>query len=153
MVDFEVIVDRELLTVADDLRDFQKDALRFALERTIKKLGNISPEGVTGELKENWEYEIEEYDATIRNTASNSLFRMVGRGPGKPPPTSAIASWARSKGINPFVLSKAIGEKGTKRWRDKDNPLKLLRNHKLKGDSPARTVADILKKEMDKFKV
>ena len=37
-----------------------------------------------------------------------------GRRPGKQPPVDAIRSWANSKGIDPFVLARSIGRKGTK---------------------------------------
>lgn len=38
-----------------------------------------------------------------------------GRGAGKsPPPVAAIANWANSKGIDPFVLARSIGRKGIK---------------------------------------
>lgn len=37
-----------------------------------------------------------------------------GRLPGNPPPASALESWARRKGLNPYAVSKSIGQKGTK---------------------------------------
>lgn len=37
-----------------------------------------------------------------------------GRLPGNPPPASALESWARRKGLNPYAVAKSIGRKGTK---------------------------------------
>jgi len=37
-----------------------------------------------------------------------------GRKPGRPPPTDAIAGWARRHGANPFVVARAIGRHGTR---------------------------------------
>lgn len=42
------------------------------------------------------------------------LFVERGRAPGKMPPIAAIAGWAARKGIDPFVLARSIGRKGTK---------------------------------------
>ncbi len=42
------------------------------------------------------------------------LYVEKGRGPGKPPPVGAVAGWAARKGINPYVLARAIGRRGTK---------------------------------------
>jgi hypothetical protein len=42
------------------------------------------------------------------------LFVEKGRRPGRMPPVDAVASWARRHGINPFVLARAIGRRGTK---------------------------------------
>lgn len=42
------------------------------------------------------------------------LWVEKGRGPGKMPPVAALQPWARRHGVNPYVLARAIGRKGTK---------------------------------------
>jgi len=42
------------------------------------------------------------------------LFVERGRAAGKMPPIAAIAGWAARKGIDPFVLARSIGRKGTR---------------------------------------
>ena len=37
-----------------------------------------------------------------------------GRRPGSPPPTAAVAGWARRKGLNPYLVARAIGRRGIK---------------------------------------
>lgn len=46
--------------------------------------------------------------------SKQAYYADQGRRPGKPPPISAIEPWARAKGIDPFVLARSIGRKGTK---------------------------------------
>jgi len=50
-----------------------------------------------------------------------------GRMPGKSPPVKAnIKRWAESAGVNPYVLARSIGEKGTKGTH-------FIRNGMIKG--------------------
>lgn len=37
-----------------------------------------------------------------------------GRRPGRMPPPQAVAPWARAHGMDPFVLARSIGRKGTR---------------------------------------
>jgi len=50
----------------------------------------------------------------IGPSVAYGLYAELGRGPGRPPPVSAVASWARAHGMDPFVLARSIGRKGTK---------------------------------------
>jgi hypothetical protein len=43
-----------------------------------------------------------------------AFFVEHGRRPGRPPPTDAIAGWARRHGIPPFLVARAIGRRGTR---------------------------------------
>lgn len=52
--------------------------------------------------------------ATIGPRAPYAQYVERGRGPGKPPPVSAVEPWARAHGIDPFLLARAIGRRGTK---------------------------------------
>lgn len=42
------------------------------------------------------------------------LYVERGRRPGKPPPVSAVAAWARRHGVSPYLVARAIGRKGVK---------------------------------------
>jgi hypothetical protein len=42
------------------------------------------------------------------------LYVERGRAPGRPPPVSAVAGWARRHGISPFLVARAIGRKGVR---------------------------------------
>jgi len=55
--------------------------------------------------------------AEIRAHTDYAKYTITGRGPGKMPPFgdgSDLANWARRAGINPFLVARAIGRKGTK---------------------------------------
>ena len=43
-----------------------------------------------------------------------AYFAHEGRRPGRMPPVDAVEGWAKRKGMNPFILARAIGRKGTK---------------------------------------
>lgn len=40
------------------------------------------------------------------------LYVERGRRPGRPPPQSAVAGWARRHGASPFLVARAIGRRG-----------------------------------------
>jgi len=42
------------------------------------------------------------------------LYVERGRRPGRPPPVSAVAAWARRHGVSPFLVARAIGRKGVR---------------------------------------
>lgn len=50
----------------------------------------------------------------IGPSVAYGLFVEKGRAPGKMPPIGAIRGWAARKGINPYMLARAIARKGTK---------------------------------------
>lgn len=50
----------------------------------------------------------------IGPSTAYGYYAEKGRKPGKMPPIASIASWANSKGIDPYVLARSIGRKGTK---------------------------------------
>lgn len=70
----------------------------------------------------------DEIEAALVNDTPNSLFRERGRGPGRQPPIAAIAPWARRKGLNPYVVARSIGKRGTARWRENRNVLGIERD-------------------------
>jgi hypothetical protein len=50
----------------------------------------------------------------IAPSVNYGLWAEKGRGPGKPPPVAAIAPWARRHGMDPYILARSIGRKGTR---------------------------------------
>lgn len=62
------------------------------------------------------------------NEVPYSLYAERGRSPGKMPPVKALEGWARRRGINPYLVARKIGDEGTRRWQDNDNPLGIDRN-------------------------
>lgn len=81
-----------------------------------------------------------DFKGALVNNTPNSLFRERGRGPGKPPPSSAVEGWAKRRGLSPFLIARAIGKRGTQRWRDNTNALGIDRsstegNIKVNSDS------------------
>ena len=50
----------------------------------------------------------------IGPSVAYGLYVEKGRGPGRMPPVAAVAGWARRKGIDPYVLARAIARRGTK---------------------------------------
>src|SRR5215204_2985436 len=42
------------------------------------------------------------------------LYVERGRRPGKPPPVSAVAAWARRHGVSPYLVARAIGRRGVR---------------------------------------
>ncbi len=50
----------------------------------------------------------------IGPSVAYGLFVETGRRAGTPPPVGAVAGWANRHGMNPFVLARSIGRKGTR---------------------------------------
>lgn len=50
----------------------------------------------------------------IGPSVATAIYLEKGRKPGKMPPVKAIEPWARRHGINPYMLARSIGRKGTK---------------------------------------
>jgi hypothetical protein len=50
----------------------------------------------------------------IGPSVAYGLYAEQGRGAGRMPPVGAVAGWAGRHGINPYLLARAIGRKGTK---------------------------------------
>lgn len=50
----------------------------------------------------------------VKAHAKHAKWAHDGRRPGKMPPVSAVEGWARRKGLNPFMVARAIGRKGSK---------------------------------------
>lgn len=94
--------------------------------RTAMQAGSLLIEGTartlapkdTGRLAGSITHQITGGGANLTSRIGPSvaygLFVEKGRGAGTPPPVSAIRGWATRHGINPYVLARAIGRRGTK---------------------------------------
>jgi hypothetical protein len=117
---------------------YMNTAAQFEAVQTMFKLRNSSPVA-TGLLANSWRViptvtrsadGIPNVRVQITNTAPNSWFRIVGRAPGRMPPTEAIRQWCKVKGIDPvfaFPIARNIGKQGTFRWRTQSNVLNYIR--------------------------
>lgn len=85
-------------------------------ERAAKQ--HIVPNVDTGQAQSSIHTRLGPLRAEVKPTAKHSLWIHQGRRPGgKLPPFgegSALNSWARRKGINPFVVARSIARKGVK---------------------------------------
>ena len=68
----------------------------------------------TGRLAGSITHNISGLTSRIGPSVAYGLYVEKGRGAGKPPPVGAVAGWAARKGINPYVLARAIGRRGTR---------------------------------------
>jgi hypothetical protein len=94
--------------------------------RTAMTAGSLLIEGTarglapkdTGRLAGSITHKISGGGANLQSKIGPSvaygLFAEKGRKAGTPPPVSAVRGWAVRHGINPYVLARAIGRKGTK---------------------------------------
>lgn len=60
----------------------------------------------------------------VSNRAPNSYFRLVGRAPGKQPPTAKLVNWAKRAKLPPelgYVIARKIAKDGTERYRTGQN--------------------------------
>lgn len=94
--------------------------------RTAMTAGSLLVEGAarslapkdTGRLAGSITHQISGSGASLTSRIGPSvaygLYVERGRRPGKPPPIKAIEPWARRHGVNPFLVARAIGRRGTK---------------------------------------
>ena len=94
--------------------------------RTAMEAGSLLIEGTarglapkdTGRLGGSITHQISGGGANLTSRVGPSvaygLFVEKGRRAGRPPPVGAVQSWARRHGINPYVLARAIGRRGTR---------------------------------------
>jgi len=69
----------------------------------------------TGRLAGSITHNISGLTSRIGPSAGYGLFVEMGRSAGKPPPVSAVAGWAARHGVNPYVLARSIGRRGTRK--------------------------------------
>lgn len=134
MVDIKV---DPLLQKGKLLRTFAEEVLK-AFDTPLIKAGLSARDGSprdNGDLRSGYRLDRarvrrNEFVATFKNTAPNSLYRERGRPPGKFPPygeTSSLARWAKKRGIPPYLVARKIARQGTERWRRNTNTLGIDR--------------------------
>lgn len=94
--------------------------------RTAMQAGSLLIEGTarglapkdTGRLAGSITHKISGGGANLQSRIGPSVaygpFAEKGRRAGTPPPVGAVRGWATRHGMNPYVLARAIGRKGTK---------------------------------------
>lgn len=117
-----------------------------------EKLRAESYKGESSELANSWRVKVRVYNFTVESTDPKAQFKIVGRGPGKMPPVSALTPWANSKGINPWALAISIARKGTQRWRDDKNFLNMSRQGKLRKPNPFEDTRLTISKRVSRLK-
>ena len=100
--------------------------------KALQEVRDLSYRGVSGDLANSWRVVIRVYNFSIFSDDPKARWKIAGRGPGKRPPLVEIRPWALSKGLVPFLVARAIGERGTERWRTGKNILNMGRDGKLR---------------------
>lgn len=114
------------IKVLEELRDWvHRTSART--ERAAKKdlKGSVS-HGASGETGSSIHMIISMggLSSTVKPTTKASYWVHEGRGPGKMPPFkegTSLHGWARRMGMNPFLVARSIGKKGTKGHPFMDN--------------------------------
>lgn len=162
--ELKAIVDRKL-------SDFWRRQAREVFDRNaaklVQELKRVSPVGATGELRDGWQAKparklggVGQYSVDITNRAPNSFYRIVGRGPGRMPPKQPILDWVYAKGIRgkeaerrAFLIRRKIGEKGTERWMERDNPVGMRRDGSFSPKSPIISIQKQIQAELRRLKL
>lgn len=110
----EAAVRRAPVVVLGELNNWvRKTAMRG--ERRMKEEAQDSVD--TGRLQSSIHSTIGHLQGSVRPTAKHAPFVHDGRRPGKMPPFregTSLNSWARRRGIPPFLVARAIARRGTK---------------------------------------
>lgn len=83
--------------------DVNRTAVKEAPVDTANLQTSIRPDVSMGKMK-----------IVVKPTAKYALFAHEGRRAGKMPPVSAVERWSQRKGLDPFLVARSIGRKGTK---------------------------------------
>lgn len=85
-------------------------------EREVKQ--EIPPHVDTGQLLNSVHSRIGDLKGEVTPTAKHAIYVDRGRRPGRMPPFqegTALNSWAKRKGMNPFLVARSIAKKGIKK--------------------------------------
>lgn len=135
-------VDTRLANLGDELgsqiRAISND---WALD-LAQELQEKSPRGATLDLASGWDVipaarrrNTLDVRISIVNSEETAVFRVAGRGPGRPPPIEPIRQWAAIKGLNPFAVARKIANEGTERFKTGENFMGLNQDGTLQIDS------------------
>lgn len=102
----ETVLPRETRTVMEHSLLLVEADARRGVKRDTGRLQNSITHSITGS------------GGNLRGEVGPSVRYGVyverGRRPGRPPPVSALAGWARRHGVNPYVVARAIGRRGVR---------------------------------------
>lgn len=162
----------ELKAILDRrLSDFWRVKAREVFDRNamklVQELKKASPVGASGDLRDGWQVKparklggVGQYSVDVTNTATNSFYRIVGRGPGKMPPKQPILDWVYAKGLRgkeaerrAFLIRRKISNRGTDRWIERDNPIGIRRDGSLLPKSPIVLVQKQIQAELRRLKL
>lgn len=88
----------------------------FMTERHAKTA--VQPHVDTGQLQSSIRSQVGNLKGEVKPTAKHAIFVHEGRRPGRMPPYQArtpLNRWATKRGMNPFLVARAIARKGTKK--------------------------------------
>lgn len=100
----------------------------FRTEREAKQ--QVPPHIDTGTLQSSIHTQIGNLKATVTPNAKYAKFVHDGRRPGKMPPFKEgtdLNRWATKKGMNPYLVARSIGKKGTKPHKFMDKAYKIVK--------------------------
>ena len=145
--------------VANQARSIFVDEMLTAAE----ELQRLSPVGATGDLQRGWDVTQPrrspvsfEIAGSVANAAPNALNRIVGRGPGTPPPIAPLKAWVAAKGLPAgvaYAVAKKIAKEGTDRWRSQSNFAGLTRLGKVTADSPIYAAQQRIAERIKRLKI
>ena len=133
--------------------------VEFILDKRTKeleaKVKGDSPNAF-GTVRSGWEQRVEGRGinaiAIVENRVDYAFYGIVGRGPGTPPPVSALFKWAKLKGISPYAVQKSIRDKGTERWRDNKNAIGWDRTSNMwLDDAPVIVAQNQIRNDLNKI--
>lgn len=162
--ELKAILDRRL---SDFWRVKAREVFDQNAARLVQELKKVSPVGASGDLRDGWQAKparklggVGQYSVDVTNTATNSFYRIVGRGPGKMPPKQPILDWVYAKGLKgkdaerrAFLIRRKISKEGTQRWIEKDNPIGIRRDGSLSPRSPIIVVQKQIRSELRRLKL
>lgn len=88
-------------------------AIRRSLVRVFGAEKREAPVGVSGQLRDRWSIVTGRFEGALKSEVSYGVAVHDGTLPHRVSAT-AIAPWARKKGLNPWAVAKSISKKGTK---------------------------------------
>lgn len=113
---FQKKLDKVTRSFPGEIKDSVRKATTFLHARVKEK----TPAG-QGDLRKSLSLKISGFQGIIRPTVKYAIFVHEGTRPHWVPksewalPTGSLYKWAMKKGLNPFLVARAIARKGTKK--------------------------------------
>lgn len=100
----------------------------FMTEREVKQ--QIPPNVDTGQLQNSVHVIPGNMRAEVKPMSKHAIYVHEGRRPGSMPPSgegTQLNRWATKRGLNPFLVARSIGRKGTKANPFMDNAYRIVK--------------------------